>query len=353
MLSPQAGQSKYTLLPMPTTYYPSSAALRLARAIKTENITAKDNWPAQFFSIADPITTADDERYTATQVAATVESIQPANATAMSPAGMTMPQPAATGNTASGNTASGNSGATGNPAAPAQTETPTRGDLPIARLKARGYFFDRIPETAVEANAIARLFQETHRQPLAGATTETTSTAPSTTQESEDTSIVVRSGLDARKTQLLQTDLARFRYIHFATHGFLPVEPGTGEPALILSYDGRNEDRMMLTLSEIVQLKLHADLVVLSACNTGSGPVSRAEGVGSMGSAFLAAGAGSVANSLWQVSDESTAQLMVHFYRNLLEGMSKSEALARARATLYRDGKTNPFFWAPFILTGE
>jgi CHAT domain-containing protein len=159
--------------------------------------------------------------------------------------------------------------------------------------------------------------------------------------------------MDARKRDLLETDLGRFRFVHFATHGFFPVEPGIREPALVLSYDGKDEGRMMLTLSEVVQLKLHADIVVLSACNTGSGRVTRAEGVSSLGTAFLAAGASSTTMSLWKVSDRSTAILMQEFYRNILKGMPKSAALASARSALVSKGYTNPFYWAPFVLTGE
>lgn len=72
---------------------------------------------------------------------------------------------------------------------------------------------------------------------------------------------------------------------------FAHSTPGIREPALVLSYDGEDEGRMMLTLSEILQLKLRSEMVVLSACNTGSGRVTRAEGVASLGTAFLAAGA--------------------------------------------------------------
>jgi CHAT domain-containing protein len=193
-------------------------------------------------------------------------------------------------------------------------------------LATRGYIFRRLPNTATEVTSIAALF-------------------PS--------SATVRTGVDARKLELLQTDLGRFKFVHFATHGFFPVEPGIREPALILSYDGEDEGRMMLTLSEVLQLKLHAEMVVLSACNTGSGRVTRAEGVASVGTAFLAAGASSVTVSLWKVEDKSTSILMLEFYRNLLKGMSKDVALARARSTLVSEGYTNPFFWAPFVLTGE
>jgi CHAT domain-containing protein len=153
----------------------------------------------------------------------------------------------------------------------------------------------------------------------------------------------------------MQTDLGRFRFVHFATHGILPVEADIKEPALVLSYDGANKDDMLLTLSEVFQLKLHADMVVLSACNTGSGKVTRAEGVASLGTAFLAAGASSATVSLWHVADNSTAILMQDFYRNLLKGIPKAASLAAARSALFARGEgfENPFYWAPFVLTGE
>jgi CHAT domain-containing protein len=75
--------------------------------------------------------------------------------------------------------------------------------------------------------------------------------------------------------------------------------------------------------------------------------------VASLGSAFLAAGASSVTVSLWQVADNSTAELMGEFYKNLVMGKSKAAALAGARAALVAKGYDNPFFWAPFVLTGE
>jgi CHAT domain-containing protein len=186
-----------------------------------------------------------------------------------------------------------------------------------------------VPDTAIEVKAIAALFP---------------SNPPRT---------IVRTGDEASKRELLQTDLGRFRFVHFATHGFFPVEPGIREPALVLSYDGEDQGRMMLTLPEVLQLRLHAEMVVLSACNTGSGKVTRAEGVASLGTAFLAAGASSASVSLWKVRDNTTAILMEEFYRNLLGGMPKNTALAAARSALFSKGYTNPLFWAPFVLTGE
>ena len=288
LLSPKASQSQFPLLKQATSYFPSAAAFRLSR------ITARttSQFPAQFFALADPITSPDDERYAS---AATLSAIENVQVTSTRQDDKTVP---------------------------------TRGYLELATLKTRDYFFTRLPDTAIEVKNIAALFPS--------------SPAP-----------LVRTGIDATKRDLLRTDLGRFRFIHFATHGFFPVEPGLREPALILSYDGKDQQKMFLTLSEILQLKLHADMVVLSACNTGSGKVTRADGVSSLGSAFLAAGASSATMSLWKVSDKSTAIFMEEFYRKLLSGMGKAEALAAARSALVVKGYSNPFYWAPFVLTGE
>jgi CHAT domain-containing protein len=201
----------------------------------------------------------------------------------------------------------------------------------VNRIISRGFTFERLPGTADEVNGIASLFTSTP------AKAET------------------RTGMDATKQELLRTDLARYQFVHFATHGILPVESAIAEPSLVLSYDGRGKDDMLLTLSEILELKLRADMVVLSACNTGSGKVTKAEGVASLGSAFLAAGASSVTVSLWHVADNSTAELMLEFYRNLVKGKTKSESLAAARSALFSKEYVNhnPYFWAPFVLTGE
>jgi CHAT domain-containing protein/cytochrome c-type biogenesis protein CcmH/NrfG len=197
------------------------------------------------------------------------------------------------------------------------------------KLRARGFLFERLPGTATEVRNVASLLQKTNEK------------------------VEVRVGIDATKSRLLETDLSKFRFLHFATHGVLPVDTGVKEPALILSYDGIAPDHMLLSMSEILDLKLQAESVVLSACNTGSGKISRAEGVMSLGRAFLAAGSSSVTVSLWQVSDESTAKLMERYYKGVLAGKPKSVALAEAREALFSEGYKDPFFWAPFILIGE
>ena len=113
---------------------------------------------------------------------------------------------------------------------------------------------------------------------------------------------------------------------------------------------------MMLTLSEVLQLKLHAEMVVLSACNTGSGRITRAEGVASLGTAFLAAGASSVTVSLWKVEDKSTSILMQEFYQNLLSGTCRERCLcsgcSKIKSGLKSSLHQSLLFWAPFVLTG-
>jgi len=102
---------------------------------------------------------------------------------------------------------------------------------------------------------------------------------------------------------------------------------------------------MFLSMTEVLALNIKADLVVLSACNTGSGAISRAEGVMSLGRAFLVAGTSSVTVSLWQVSDTSTVLFMEEYYRRLLSGEKKDQALADARLTLFKGGYKDPFYW--------
>ena len=125
--------------------------------------------------------------------------------------------------------------------------------------------------------------------------------------------------------------------------------------------DDPAEDGFLHTY-EVFNLKLNADLVTLSACETGLGKLSRGEGLIGLTRAFMYAGAPSVLVSLWSVS-ESTAEVMKYFYQNLNTGKTKTEALRQAKLKLikseseFKDGQrfsfANPFLWAPFVLMGE
>ena len=102
-------------------------------------------------------------------------------------------------------------------------------------------------------------------------------------------------------------------------------------------------------------MNLNADLVVLSACETGLGQVAKGEGIIGLTRGFLYAGASNLLVSLWQVSDVTTADLMVDFYDKMLGGMSKPEALREAKLQMIRRHPeyAKPYYWAPFILVGR
>jgi CHAT domain-containing protein len=104
-------------------------------------------------------------------------------------------------------------------------------------------------------------------------------------------------------------------------------------------------------------MHLDTDLVTLSGCDTGSGRVLAGEGIIGLTRAFRYAGARSLLASLWKVPDESTARLMVDFYRHLERGAAKDEALRRAQLVLLRDPDQpawhQPYFWAAFQLSGD
>ena len=143
------------------------------------------------------------------------------------------------------------------------------------------------------------------------------------------------------------------RRIHFATHGLIS-ERMPQHSGLVLTLDQDAREDGLLQVYEIFNLKLSADLVVLSACRTGLGKEVRGEGVIGLTRAFLYAGASTVTVSLWQVADRSTSDLMIHFYEQMNAGHGKTEALRRAKLRMIEDSRhRHPFYWAPFILIGE
>jgi CHAT domain-containing protein len=139
-----------------------------------------------------------------------------------------------------------------------------------------------------------------------------------------------------------------FSRIHFATHGkFQSADPLNS--GLFLAKDGDNDG--MLTVGELYSMRLDADLVTLSACETGLGKVASGDDVVGLTRGFLYAGSRSIVASLWSVEDKATAELMNAFYGNLAKG-SKQEALREAQLST-RNAFPHPFFWAAFELTGR
>lgn len=148
--------------------------------------------------------------------------------------------------------------------------------------------------------------------------------------------------------------LGRYRIVHFSTHGYInEARPRFSGLVLSLPANVPQSEDGVLSAYEIFDLKLKADLVVLSACETGLGKEIRGEGLMSLTRAFMYAGTPSVVVSLWNVSDETAADLMIRFYRHLkTPGMSKSQALRLAQLETIEDNGF-PFFWAPFVLIGK
>jgi CHAT domain-containing protein/Tfp pilus assembly protein PilF len=148
--------------------------------------------------------------------------------------------------------------------------------------------------------------------------------------------------------------LKDYSFVHFATHGIVDEKNPDRSCLVLAKNEGSGEDGL-LSVPEIFNLKLGADLVVLSACRTGLGKLVRGEGMIGLTRAFMYAGSPSVAVSLWSVSDISTARLMTEFYKNMIkEDLIKTDALREAQLTLLKDEKyAHPFYWAPFILFGD
>lgn len=161
----------------------------------------------------------------------------------------------------------------------------------------------------------------------------------------------VLEGVGATPSAFLKNNPEQFSYLHFVAHG-TASRTRPLESAVILSQEG---DSYKLYARDIVQHRLNANLVTISACNGAGTRAYSGEGLVGLSWAFLRAGAHNVIGALWEVSDASTPQLMDAFYRELFQGKDTATALRDAKLTLLhsRDPDSvfkNPFYWAPFQL---
>jgi len=155
--------------------------------------------------------------------------------------------------------------------------------------------------------------------------------------------------------------MTRAKIIHLATHGLLDDINGVGSPGAIVLASSGNDDGF-LTSGEIMEQyglpntnPLQAELVVLSACDTGSGDI-KGEGVIGLSRSLIAAGVPTIVVSLWKVPDEDTNLLMTEFYTNLYERkLDKAQAMRQAMLTMLNDDRGNfdPKAWAAFTVIGE
>ena len=193
----------------------------------------------------------------------------------------------------------------------------------------RGMNFDRLPGTATEATGILSLVPDERDRTTA-------------------------FGFDANYNWVTSPTLSQYRYIHLATHGFFDGEKPAFSSIVLSGYDSQGRDRKSyLRLPELFNLNLSAELVILSACQTGLGNEVPGEGSVGMTRGLMYAGALRVSTTLWSVNDNATAELMQDFYKNLWQSKkSHAASLRAAQLKLWNEGKA-PYLWAAFTLQGE
>ena len=163
-------------------------------------------------------------------------------------------------------------------------------------------------------------------------------------------------GFRASRATAVGSDLSQYRYVHFATHGLLNSKHPELSGVFLSRFNefGKSQDGF-LQLHDVYNLKLAADLVVLSACQTALGKDIRGEGLVGLTRGFMYAGAPRVVASLWQVDDAATADLMREFYSEMLtKGKRPAEALRAAQVRMWEQNRwPSPYYWAAFTLQGE
>jgi CHAT domain-containing protein len=199
-------------------------------------------------------------------------------------------------------------------------------DLVRSMYESAGIHFPQLPNTRREVEAIGRLFPPERR--------------------------TTHLGPDATEASVKRTNLLDYRLLHFATHAIVD-DRNPARSGIVLSLVDTGDEDGILRMNEVFNLEMNADLVVLSACQTGLGNLVRGEGMVGLTRAFLYAGARRVAVSLWDVNDLTVPDFMQSFYRRLRQGEAPAAALRAAKIEmLHSDSpvRANPYFWAPFIL---
>jgi CHAT domain-containing protein len=158
----------------------------------------------------------------------------------------------------------------------------------------------------------------------------------------------------ASRATATSQELYNYRIVHFATHGLLNSEhPELSGLVLSLVDEQGKEQNGFLGLEDIYRLNLRADLVVLSACETGLGKEIQGEGLVGIARGFMYAGASSVVASLWKVDDLATAEFMKVFYQGMLKDRLRPAAALRRAQIAMSKRRTSPYFWAGFVLQGQ
>ena len=159
-------------------------------------------------------------------------------------------------------------------------------------------------------------------------------------------------GKQANEAFIKTLSLEEYQVIHFACHGLLD-EYHPFRSSLVLSEGDKGVEDGFLQVREIYNLKMNAELIVLSACQTGKGKIEHGEGVMGLPRIFFYTGAQSVLTSLWKIHDKSTSKFMNLFYEYLFQGYSKAQALRSAKLKMMKSRYSHPHYWAAFVLNGD
>lgn len=157
----------------------------------------------------------------------------------------------------------------------------------------------------------------------------------------------------ATEQSIKQHPLGNYKFIHIATHGFVDNNQPENS-GIILHHMANNKEDNVLYAKEIYNLRLNADLVTLSACETGLGQIKKGEGLIGLTRPLLFAGAKNIMVSLWKVSDASTTELMIDFYKKAIVQTAFNRSLSDAKRQLISNPEfAQPYYWAAFVLIGE
>jgi CHAT domain-containing protein len=194
-----------------------------------------------------------------------------------------------------------------------------------ARARIRGEALGALPEAEREVRELSSIYGRSHA--------------------------TLRIGAAATEKEFKRA-AGRYRILHLATHGMYDdTDPMYSH--LVLARSAGDDNDGLLEAREIVDLDLHADLAVLSACATGRAVARGGEGMIGLSWAFLGAGCPAAVVSMWSVESAATARLMVDFHRRLVRGDSPPEALRRAEVSLMTSRRYHhPYYWAPFVVVG-
>ncbi|HHH50532.1 MAG TPA: CHAT domain-containing protein [Saprospiraceae bacterium] len=146
---------------------------------------------------------------------------------------------------------------------------------------------------------------------------------------------------------------SNYKILHLATHGQANNDSGDYSFLAFSHQEAEAANESFLFVKEIYNMKTNAELVVLSACDTGIGELQKGEGIASIARSFSYAGAKSILATLWSVDDKATNNLMNAFFHNIKNGWTKDKALQNAKIDFIQNGKAHPFYWASFIAIGN